>query len=84
MTRASAVVKRQLAFRLDRESMAVPFASLGLQNATAGARIPFAIRRCDIGNNGKHACGGFGEGKTRGELVLDGALLAEAQASARP
>jgi hypothetical protein len=64
--------------------MAVPFASLGLQNATAGTRIPFAIRRCDIGKTGKHACGGFGEGKTRGELVLDGALLAEAQASARP
>ena len=64
--------------------MAIPFASLGLANATAGTRIPFAIRRCDIGKTGKHACGGFGVGKTRGELVLDAALLAEAQASARP
>ena len=64
--------------------MAVPFASLGLQSATAGTRIPFAIRRCDIGKTGKHACGAFGAGKTRGELVLDGALLAEARVPARP
>jgi hypothetical protein len=37
----------------------------------AGDRIPFAIRRCEIGKRGVGACGGFGTGKVRGEIVLE-------------
>jgi hypothetical protein len=51
--------------------MAIPLASLGIENAGVGTRIPFAVRRCEIGKSGPHACGGFGFGRPRGEIVFD-------------
>jgi hypothetical protein len=51
--------------------MAIPFEAIGLGGARAGTRIPFAIRRCDVGRDGPHACGGWGTGSPRGELILD-------------
>jgi hypothetical protein len=51
--------------------MAIPLASIGIDAARGGERIPFAIRRCEVGKNGRGACGGFGDGKPRGELVLE-------------
>ena len=53
--------------------MAVPLSSLGIANARPGTRVPFAVRRCDIGKAGPKACGGFGEGKDRGEIVFEAA-----------
>jgi hypothetical protein len=50
--------------------MAIPLAALGLDRATPGTRLPFAIRRCDVGA-GSHACGSWGGGPPRGELILD-------------
>jgi hypothetical protein len=50
--------------------MAIPFASLG-KAYHEGDRIPFAIRRCEVGKGGRGACGGFGTGKVRGEIVLE-------------
>lgn len=50
--------------------MAIPLAALGLDRAAPGTRLPFAIRRCDIGA-GAHACGSWGGGPPRGELILD-------------
>ena len=49
--------------------MAVPLASLGLKEARAGTKIPFAIRRCEIGHGQSHACGGWGD-RRRSELAL--------------
>jgi hypothetical protein len=51
--------------------MAIPFASLGMAGYGEGDRIPFAIRRCEVGKSGPGACGGFGTGKVRGEIVLE-------------
>ena len=51
--------------------MAIPLASLGMDSYGAGDRIPFAIRRCDVGKRGRGACGGFGTGRVRGEIVLE-------------
>jgi hypothetical protein len=51
--------------------MAVPFASLALPNPRAGTRIPFAVHRCDVRRDGPHACGSWGTGPQRGELILD-------------
>jgi hypothetical protein len=51
--------------------MAIPLSSLGMERAGAGTRIPFAIRRCDVGARGPGACGSFGMGEPRGEIVLD-------------
>jgi hypothetical protein len=51
--------------------MAVPFEALGLAGARAGTRIPFAVRRCEVGRDGPHACGAWGVGSPRGELILD-------------
>jgi hypothetical protein len=51
--------------------MAIPLASLGIQTARVGTHIPFAVRRCEIGKSGPHACGGFGLGRPHGEIVFD-------------
>jgi hypothetical protein len=51
--------------------MAIPLSSLGIPSASAGTRVPFAVRRCEIGKSGPHACGGFGLGQPRGEIVFD-------------
>jgi hypothetical protein len=50
--------------------MSIPLAKLGLKKPAAGARIPFSIRRCEIGHDGPHACGSWGA-TPPGELVLD-------------
>ena len=50
--------------------MAIPLAKLGLKKPASGARIPFSIRRCEIGHDGPHACGSWGTAPA-GELVLD-------------
>jgi hypothetical protein len=50
--------------------MAVPLAALGLDHAAPGTRVPFSVRRCDVGA-GHHACGSWGDGERRGELILD-------------
>ncbi len=49
--------------------MAVPLASLGLEGAGPGTRIPFSIRRCEVGHGRDHGCGGWGD-RPRGELAL--------------
>jgi hypothetical protein len=53
--------------------MAIPLDSLGIEHAGAGTRVPFAVRRCEIARSGPRACGGFGMGHPRGEIVLDSA-----------
>jgi hypothetical protein len=64
--------------------MAVPVASLGVRSLREGDRIPFAIRRCEIGKRGVGACGGFGTGKVHGEIVLEREVAGAAHvASAR-
>jgi hypothetical protein len=50
--------------------MSIPLAKLGLKAPAAGTRIPFSIRRCEIGHDGRHACGSWGV-TPPGELVLD-------------
>jgi hypothetical protein len=50
--------------------MAIPLSSLGLAHAGPGTRLPFSIRRCEVGQNGRHACGSWGA-RPQGELVLD-------------
>jgi hypothetical protein len=50
--------------------MSIPLAKLGLKKPAAGARIPFSIRRCEIGHDGPHACGSWGQNPP-GELVLE-------------
>ena len=50
--------------------MAVPFASLGIDRATPGTRIPISIQRCEIGRDGPRACGAWGLAP-HGELVLE-------------
>jgi len=54
--------------------MAVPLSSIGILGAKAGTRIPFAVRRCDVGKGGPRACGSFGVGALRGEIVFDAAV----------
>ncbi|MDB4988395.1 MAG: hypothetical protein JWN04_3573 [Myxococcaceae bacterium] len=50
--------------------LSLPLASVGLANAAGGSRIPFSVRRCEVGFDGRHACGGWGlDGGS--ELVLD-------------
>lgn len=55
--------------------MSIPLETLGLPAAKAGTRIPFAIRRCEVGHGSPHPCGGWGQnsgsGGARGELVLE-------------
>jgi len=51
--------------------MAIPLVDVGLSaSAARGARIPFSVSRCEVGYDGRHACGGWGVGQSR-ELVLD-------------
>jgi len=51
--------------------MALPLASLGLPEASPGARLPIAFSRCEIGRGDrKGPCGGWGL-HPRGELVLE-------------
>jgi hypothetical protein len=50
--------------------MAIPLDAVGLGAGQEGDRIPFAVRRCEVGQKGSGACGGFGTGKVHGELVL--------------
>ena len=49
--------------------MAVPFRSLGLV-ARAGLRIGLSLRRCDL-QEGRRACGSWGEDPESGVLVLE-------------
>lgn len=49
--------------------MAVPLEALGLADAHAGTRIPFAVQRCEIGHGTSRGCGGWGA-EPRGELAL--------------
>jgi hypothetical protein len=49
--------------------MAVPFASLGISNPRPGTRLPFSIRRCEVGHAAHPACGSWGQ-TPPGELVL--------------
>jgi len=48
---------------------ALPLAALGVP-ATAGARIPFALGRCEIAYDGRRACGAWGDLPPGGVLVL--------------
>jgi len=50
--------------------MAIPLSALGLDHAAPGTRLPFSVRRCDVGA-GPHMCGNWGGSKRRGELILD-------------
>ncbi len=51
--------------------MAIPFEDLGISPAP-GAHIPFSVSRCEIGADGKHACGGWGtDERGPGQLVLE-------------
>jgi hypothetical protein len=51
--------------------MAIPLVEVGVPaSAARGARIPFSVSRCEVGYDGRHACGGWGVGQRR-ELVLD-------------
>jgi hypothetical protein len=40
--------------------MAIPFSSLGISHPTAGTRIPFSVRRCEVGH-GRTPCGEWGK-----------------------
>ena len=51
--------------------MSVPFSALGITRPAPGLRIPLSIRRCEVGYDGVHACGTWGAGAQRGELLLD-------------
>jgi hypothetical protein len=51
--------------------MALPLAALEVTDAKAGARIPFVVRRCEVGTGGVGACGSWGTGAERGELILE-------------
>jgi hypothetical protein len=49
--------------------MALPFSALGVSAPRAGTRLPFSIRRCEVGHAAHRACGSWGVNPT-GELVL--------------
>ena len=51
--------------------MALPLSALGIPDAGPGSRISFAVRRCEVGAGGPGACGSWGMGAERGELILD-------------
>jgi hypothetical protein len=51
--------------------LAIPFSALGISAPGPGTRIPFAVRRCEVGHDGVHACGSWGAGHPGGELLLD-------------
>jgi hypothetical protein len=50
--------------------MAIPLRSLGVARAQSGTRLPFSVRRCEVGHARQASCGGWGNGPA-GELVLD-------------
>jgi len=50
--------------------LSIPFAKLGIKKAGSGTHVPFSIRRCEVGHDGPHGCGGWGT-EPPGELVLD-------------
>jgi hypothetical protein len=49
--------------------MAIPLAALGIAHAGPGTRLPFSVRRCEVGH-GHPSCGSWGS-RPAGELVLD-------------
>ena len=49
---------------------AIPLRSLDVP-AVAGARLSFALKRCDIAFDGQRACGSWGSKEAPGELVLE-------------
>jgi hypothetical protein len=51
--------------------MSLPLSALGIPRPGPGTRVPFAVRRCEVGFDGVHACGSWGAGERRGELILD-------------
>jgi hypothetical protein len=51
--------------------MALPLDALGLADARPGARLAFAVQRCEVGGAGRAACGSWGLGRSRGEIILD-------------
>jgi hypothetical protein len=51
--------------------MALPLSTLGVARPKDGVRIPFSIRRCEVGQKGMGECGSWGTGEQDGELVLD-------------
>jgi hypothetical protein len=51
--------------------MKLPFDALALTRVGPGTRIPFGVRRCEVGRDGPRACGSWGMGAERGELILD-------------
>jgi hypothetical protein len=51
--------------------MSMPLAALGVTGAAPGVRIPFSVRRCEVGHDGVHGCGSWGDGEPRGQLMLD-------------
>jgi hypothetical protein len=51
--------------------LAIPLEALGLAHALPGTRIAATLSRCEIGHDGRHACGGWGFGAHGGELILD-------------
>jgi hypothetical protein len=51
--------------------MALPLDALGVASGGPGTRIPFAVRRCEVGAGGPSACGSWGMGATRGEVIFD-------------
>jgi hypothetical protein len=50
--------------------LAIPLAKLGVKRPAPGTKIPFSIKRCEIGHDGPHACGSWGA-EPPGELMLD-------------
>jgi hypothetical protein len=55
--------------------MAIPLSSLDIETTGPGTRIPFSVSRCEVAKDGPHACGSFGAGQPRGELVFDAAAI---------
>lgn len=62
--------------------MSVPLSSLGIDHPGPGTRIPFGVRRCEVAKAGPGACGSFGLGVPKGEIVLDPHVV-EATSSVR-
>ncbi len=50
--------------------MAVPFESIGMKGEK-GESIGFAVHRCDTPKGEPRVCSGWGEGDSRGRIVLE-------------
>jgi len=50
--------------------MAIPLGALGIAHAGPGTRLPFSVRRCEVGHGRNPSCGSWGS-RPAGELVLD-------------